>query len=121
VRPPRGARRAAPGGVARRAAPRASGPRFARPPADPGRRQATVDVIARHGGQILAPPAATPLLRYSATLEDAEDAYQRGLEILLTKARGSSSGMLAWDPGEAPGLMRWAENMTTMRDSCVAD
>jgi RNA polymerase sigma factor (sigma-70 family) len=50
----------------------------------PGRRE--VDPVAqrlmqRHGAQILATAR-----RYSATREDAEDAYQRGLEILLTKA-----------------------------------
>jgi RNA polymerase sigma factor (sigma-70 family) len=42
---------------------------------------AAVDLIARRGAEVLA--AAR---RYAATPEDAEDAFQRGLEILLTKA-----------------------------------
>ena len=42
---------------------------------------AALTLLARHGGQILATAR-----RYAATPEDAEDAYQRGLEILLTKA-----------------------------------
>ena len=50
----------------------------------PGRAEvdpAALELVARHGSQILATAR-----RYSATPEDAEDAYQRGLEILLTKA-----------------------------------
>ncbi len=50
----------------------------------PGRSEvdpAALELIARHGSQILATAR-----RYSSTPEDAEDAYQRGLEILLTKA-----------------------------------
>ena len=43
--------------------------------------QAALDLIARRGGEILATAR-----RYAATIDDAEDAYQRGLEILLTKA-----------------------------------
>ena len=43
--------------------------------------QAALGLLARHGGQIMATAR-----RYAATPEDAEDAYQRGLEILLTKA-----------------------------------
>ena len=42
---------------------------------------AALDLLARHGAQILATAR-----RYAATPEDAEDACQRGLEILLTKA-----------------------------------
>src|SRR5215212_4969184 len=42
---------------------------------------AALGLLARHGAQILATAR-----RYSATPEDAEDAYQRGIEILLTKA-----------------------------------
>src|ERR671923_2101304 len=38
-------------------------------------------LLERHGAQILAPAR-----RYAATPEDAEDAYQRAFEILLTKA-----------------------------------
>jgi RNA polymerase sigma factor (sigma-70 family) len=43
--------------------------------------RATLGLLQRHGPQILATAR-----RYAATPEDAEDAYQRGLEILLTKA-----------------------------------
>jgi RNA polymerase sigma factor (sigma-70 family) len=50
----------------------------------PDRREvepAALRLLERHGEKILATAR-----RYSASLEDAEDAYQRGLEILLTKA-----------------------------------
>ena len=43
------------------------------------------ELIRRHGAQIMSTAR-----RYSATPEDAEDAYQRGLEILLTKAPSTS-------------------------------
>jgi RNA polymerase sigma factor (sigma-70 family) len=43
--------------------------------------QAALGLIARHGPQILSTAR-----RYAATPEDAEDAYQRAFEILLTKA-----------------------------------
>ena len=43
--------------------------------------EAALALLARHGGQILATAR-----RYAANHEDAEDAYQRALEILLTKA-----------------------------------
>jgi RNA polymerase sigma factor (sigma-70 family) len=46
---------------------------------------AALELLARHGAQILATAR-----RYAATPEDAEDAYQRGLEILLTKAPTTS-------------------------------
>ena len=42
---------------------------------------AALELLRRHGAQILATAR-----RYAATAEDAEDAYQRGIEILLTKA-----------------------------------
>jgi DNA-directed RNA polymerase specialized sigma24 family protein len=48
-----------------------------------------VALVARHGTQLLATAR-----RYAATLEDAEDAYQRGLEILLTKAPSTSEADL---------------------------
>jgi RNA polymerase sigma factor (sigma-70 family) len=57
-----------------------------------GRREiddAAAALVARHGAQILATAR-----RYAATPEDAEDAYQRGLEILLTKAPSASEGEL---------------------------
>ncbi|MEA2332345.1 MAG: hypothetical protein QOH58_2483 [Thermoleophilaceae bacterium] len=43
--------------------------------------EAALGLLARHGAQILATAR-----RYAASPEDAEDAYQRALEILLTKA-----------------------------------
>jgi DNA-directed RNA polymerase specialized sigma24 family protein len=46
---------------------------------------AALALLARHGAQILATAR-----RYAATPEDAEDACQRGLEILLTKAPSTS-------------------------------
>ncbi|MEA2408866.1 MAG: hypothetical protein QOE69_2985 [Thermoleophilaceae bacterium] len=42
---------------------------------------AALQLLARHGAQIFATAR-----RYAATPEDAEDAFQRGIEILLTKA-----------------------------------
>jgi len=47
--------------------------------------QAALDLLARHGPQILATAR-----RYATTPEDAEDAYQRAFEILLTKAPTTS-------------------------------
>ncbi len=52
--------------------------------ARPSRAQiepAALALLSRHSAGLLATAR-----RYSATLEDAEDAYQRGVEILLTKA-----------------------------------
>jgi RNA polymerase sigma factor (sigma-70 family) len=61
----------------------------------PGRAQiepAALDLIQRHGAQIMRTAR-----RYSACAEDAEDAYQRGLEILLTKAPSTrESDLLPW-------------------------
>ena len=57
-----------------------------------GRREideAAAALVARHGAQILATAR-----RYAATPEYAEDAYQRGLEILLTKAPSASEDEL---------------------------
>ena len=42
---------------------------------------AALELVERHAAQIMATAR-----RYAATAEDAEDAYQRGLEIMLTKA-----------------------------------
>jgi RNA polymerase sigma factor (sigma-70 family) len=47
--------------------------------------EAARELLARHGSKILATAR-----RYAATPEDAEDAYQRGLEILLSKAPSTS-------------------------------
>jgi RNA polymerase sigma factor (sigma-70 family) len=45
--------------------------------------------VERHAGQIMATAR-----RYAATAEDAEDAYQRGLEIMLTKAPSTAEDQL---------------------------
>lgn len=53
---------------------------------------AALDLIQRHGAQIMSTAR-----RYSVTAEDAEDAYQRGLEILLTRAPSTSEDdLLPW-------------------------
>ena len=58
-------------------APRELRPRLPREQIDP----AAAEIIRCHGGEVMA------VARRSAdTPEDAEDAYQRGLEIMLTKA-----------------------------------
>ncbi len=51
--------------------------------------QAALELLTRHGSQILATAR-----RYAATPEDAEDAYQRAFEILLTKAPTTSEAEL---------------------------
>src|SRR3954468_19307543 len=48
-----------------------------------------IDLIRRHGAEIMATAR-----RHSSPREDAEDAYQRGLEILLTKAPSTSADVL---------------------------
>jgi DNA-directed RNA polymerase specialized sigma24 family protein len=48
-----------------------------------------LELIRRYGPDIMATAR-----RYSANREDAEDAYQRGLEILLTKAPSTSADVL---------------------------
>jgi RNA polymerase sigma factor (sigma-70 family) len=52
-----------------------------RPPVRAEVDEAALRLLARHGSQVLATAR-----RYAATPEDAEDAYQRAFEILLTKA-----------------------------------
>ena len=51
--------------------------------------EAALRLLTRHGSQILATAR-----RYAATPEDAEDAYQRAFEILLTKAPTTSEDEL---------------------------
>jgi hypothetical protein len=48
---------------------------------DAARKRAAVELIAQHGASL-----RRTARRYSLNAEDAEDAYQRSLEILLTKA-----------------------------------
>jgi RNA polymerase sigma factor (sigma-70 family) len=50
---------------------------------------AALELVRRHGAQIMSTAR-----RYAASPEDAEDAYQRGLEILLTKAPTTSADEL---------------------------
>jgi RNA polymerase sigma factor (sigma-70 family) len=65
------------------------------PPARPSRAQiepAALALLSRHSAGLLATAR-----RYSATPEDAEDAYQRGVEILLTKAPTTTEDeLLPW-------------------------
>ena len=50
---------------------------------------AALDLIRRRGDEILRTAR-----HYAATPEDADDAYQRGLEILLTKAPSTDEEQL---------------------------
>src|SRR4051794_34103471 len=63
--------------------------------ARPSRAQiepAALALLSRHSAGLLATAR-----RYSATPEDAEDAYQRGVEILLTKAPTTTeAALLPW-------------------------
>jgi RNA polymerase sigma factor (sigma-70 family) len=53
---------------------------------------AALDLLERHGAQIMGTAR-----RYSLSAEDAEDAFQRGLEILLTKAPSTDEDdLLPW-------------------------
>src|SRR3954453_16467962 len=65
------------------------------PSARPSRAQiqpAALELLSRHSAGLLATAR-----RYSVTPEDAEDAYQRGVEILLTKAPTTTEDeLLPW-------------------------
>lgn len=69
----------------------------ARPTSDAARKRAAVEMIAQHEA-VLKRTAR----RYSLDAEDADDAYQRALEIVLTKAPTS-------DQRE---LIRWTQTVT---------
>jgi len=73
---------------------RAGGERQA---SDAARKRAAVEMIARHEATL-----KRTARRYSLDAEDAEDAYQRALEIVLTKAPTT-------DPRE---LIRWTQTVT---------
>ncbi len=61
-----------------------------------GRKRAAIKLIAREGAEL-----SQTARRYSLCAEDAEDAFQRALEILLTKA-----------PNERPrDLIRWTKTV----------
>ncbi|HYP55306.1 MAG TPA: sigma-70 family RNA polymerase sigma factor, partial [Solirubrobacterales bacterium] len=63
-----------------------------RPTSDAGRKRAAIELIRRDGERL-----RRTARRYSLCAEDAEDAYQRGLEILLTKAPTEQPReLLAW-------------------------
>lgn len=72
-------------------APTTSRPASAAFPASP-RRDLVLETIARHGSSLLATAR-----RYSLCADDAQDAYQRGLEIFLRHAEGlRPDGAAAW-------------------------
>src|SRR3712207_3617694 len=62
--------------------PRPDAPRDLRPgPSRADIDPAALEIVRRHGAEVMAVAR-----RWAETAEDAEDAYQRGLEIMLTKA-----------------------------------
>src|SRR2546423_2047366 len=58
-------------------------------PSRPEVERVALDLLRRRGPEVLATAR-----RYSTTAEDAEDAYQRALEILITKARTTAEDAL---------------------------
>jgi RNA polymerase sigma factor (sigma-70 family) len=90
--------------------------RRARRPARAELDPAALELVGRHSSQILATAR-----RYSDTPEDAEDAYQRGLEILLTKAPSTSEDdLVPWlktvVKHEAFAIRRQRERHTPMTE-----
>ncbi|HEX6753985.1 MAG TPA: sigma-70 family RNA polymerase sigma factor [Solirubrobacterales bacterium] len=75
----------------------------ARPETDAARKRAAVEMIARHERAL-----KRTARRFSLDAEDADDAYQRALEIVLTKAPTT-------DPRE---LIRWTQ--TVIRHEALA-
>jgi RNA polymerase sigma factor (sigma-70 family) len=69
----------------------------ARPQTDAARKRAAVELVARHEATL-----KRTARRYSLDEEDAEDAYQRALEIVLTKAPTT----------DARELIRWTQTVT---------
>lgn len=67
------------------------------PPADAARKRAAIELIARHERTL-----KRTARRFSLDLDDAEDAYQRALEILLTKAPTTDQRQ----------LIRWTQTVT---------
>jgi RNA polymerase sigma factor (sigma-70 family) len=67
------------------------------PQSDAARKRAAVEMIAAHESSL-----KRTARRYSIDAEDAEDAYQRALEIVLTKAPTT----------DARGLVRWTQTVT---------
>ena len=66
-------------------------------PTAESRRRAATELIESHDAVF-----RRTARRYSICADDAEDAYQRALEILLTKA----------PPIEGDGLVRWMQTVT---------
>jgi RNA polymerase sigma factor (sigma-70 family) len=64
---------------------------------DAARKRVAVEMVAKHGRTLRRTAS-----RFSICAEDAEDAFQRALEILLTKA----------PPGDAGELIRWMQTVT---------
>jgi RNA polymerase sigma factor (sigma-70 family) len=65
--------------------------------ADAARKRVAVEMVAKHERAL-----RRTARRYSICTEDAEDAFQRALEILLLKA----------PPGDARELIRWMQTVT---------
>ena len=61
------------------------------------RKRVAVEMVAKHERSL-----RRTARRYSICAEDAEDAFQRALEILLVKA----------PPGDARELVRWMQTVT---------
>jgi DNA-directed RNA polymerase specialized sigma24 family protein len=64
---------------------------------DAARKRVAVEMVAKHGRAL-----RRTARRFSICAEDAEDAFQRALEILLTKAPA----------GDAGELIRWMQTVT---------
>src|SRR6476646_256539 len=64
---------------------------------DAGRKRAAVEIVARHEAAL-----KRTARRYSLDAEDADDAYQRALEIVLTKAPTT----------DLRELIRWTQTVT---------
>jgi RNA polymerase sigma factor (sigma-70 family) len=66
--------------------------RAASRPAREDAEPAVVELLRRHGGRLMSVAR-----RYSSSREDAEDAYQRAVEILLTRAPSTDAAeLLPW-------------------------
>src|SRR4051794_29583278 len=70
----------------------AAGERARARPARADAEPAVVELLERHGGRLMSVAR-----RYSYSREDAEDAYQRAVEILLVRAPSTDQGsLLPW-------------------------
>src|SRR6266487_3181770 len=76
---------------------RAAAADTAQPASDGARKRAAVELIARHEASL-----KRTARRYSIDAEDAEDAFQRAMEIVLTKAPTT----------DARDLIRWTQTVT---------